>query len=98
MSVEIITRDERTTEIYNLAIELGLWMPKIELKGSCRSGNWPNERWFECGEVYSDFWHVKVFDDGTYQLGWLEFRNGTTLVVKPVKTMEEVKEFVKKQH
>lgn len=93
-----MTRDEKTSEIYNLAVGLGLWMPNMKLKGFCRTDNPNRYDGVECGEVYSDLWHVKIFDDGTYQLGWLEFRNGTTLVTQPVKTMDEVKEFVKKQH
>lgn len=87
------TRDELTTEIYDRAVKLGLWCPKMTLNGYC----WDGATETECGEVYSDFWHVKIFDNGTFQLGWLEYRNGTTLVTKRVNTIEEVYDFLAKQ-
>ena len=89
-------RDELTTRVKNEADRIGLYRPAMKLEGWCRTGKTWNDG-IECGEVYSDFWHVKVFDDGTFQIGWLEFRNGTTLVTKPVKTIDEVFSFLAKQ-
>ncbi len=92
-----MTRDERTLKIHGRAVSLGLWRPKKNLNGFCRTDKPNTYDGIECGEVYSDFWHVKIFDDGTYQLGWLEYRNGTTLVTRPAATIDEVFSFLEKQ-
>lgn len=91
-----MTRNERTDIIYCYALQRGLYAPKKRANGFCHTGaNWYDG--VECGEVYSDFWHVKIFDDGSYQIGWLEWCNGTTLITKAVFTMEEVKNFLDTQ-
>lgn len=87
-------RDELTTAIYGAVKALDLWSPKMCLVAYCH--RYQHEP-IECGEVYSDLWHVKVFDDGTFQIGWLEYRNGTTLVTKNVADIAEVYQFLAKQ-
>lgn len=88
-------RDELTTMIYNEAKRLDLWHPKMNLNGYCHRYQ---QEPIECGEVYADFWHVNIFDDGTFQIGWLEYLNGTTLVTEPVTTLDEVFSFLANQH
>lgn len=91
-----MTRENRTNSVFNYAMERGLYAPKKRVNGFCRTGaNWHDG--VECGEVYGDFWHVKIFDDGSYQIGWIEWRNGTTLITKAVPTIEEVKNFLDTQ-
>ena len=91
-------RDKITTAIYKESVKLGLYAPKIRRDGFCRVG----ETWrdcVECGEVYSDYWLVTIFNDGTFQIGWLKLDNvvGTCLVTEKVNNIEDVYSFLAKQ-
>lgn len=92
-----MTRNERTSIIYNYALQRVKYTSiKRNFDGFCRVGS--DVYAVECGEVYSDFWGVKIFDDGEFQISWLELDGGATvLVAKRVKTIQEVYKFIDEQ-
>lgn len=85
-----MTRNELTDMIYNYTLQRVKYSAvKRNLEGFCHLNA------VECGEVYSDFWGVKIFDDGKFQISWLELEGGATVsVAKRVKTIEDVYKFI----